>query len=87
MRNLQGRGAASAIRSETFTQADHFLKANQAVANRITVGLVIAALIVGSSLIMRVPTQTLLFGQPAVAVLGFLTASAIGSYVVITALV
>lgn len=70
----------------TLTQAEHFLKGIQAVANRITAGLVIAALIIGSSLIMRVPARHLFLGYPVIAVLGFLGASAIGLYMVITAL-
>jgi len=70
----------------SLTQADHFLKGIQAIANRITTGLVVAALIIGSSLIMHIPTRFQLFGYPALAVLGFLAASAIGFYMVINAL-
>jgi predicted unusual protein kinase regulating ubiquinone biosynthesis (AarF/ABC1/UbiB family) len=47
------------------TQADHFLKGIQTVANRITVGLVVAALIIGSALIMRVPARFVILGYPA----------------------
>lgn len=68
------------------TQADHFLKGIQAVANRITTGLVVAALIIGSALIMRIPTRFTVLGYPLLAVLGFLAASAIGFYMVINAL-
>ncbi|HVT01745.1 MAG TPA: AarF/ABC1/UbiB kinase family protein [Thermoanaerobaculia bacterium] len=68
------------------TQADHFLKGIQAVANRITTGLVVAALIIGSALIMRIPTTFTIFGYPTLAILGFLAASAIGFYMVINAL-
>lgn len=47
----------------------------QKVANRITIGLIIAALIIGASLLMRVPTSYTIFGYPAIAILFFLGAS------------
>jgi ubiquinone biosynthesis protein len=68
------------------TQADHFLKGIQTIANRITIGLVVAALIIGSALIMRVPARFMILGYPALAVLGFIAASGIGFYVVIGSL-
>ena len=48
----------------------------QKIANRITLGLVIAALIVGASLLMRVETAFRLFGYPGLAILCFLGATA-----------
>ena len=50
----------------------------QKVANRITVGLVLAALIIGAALLMRVETSFQLFGYPALAILLFLAAAAGG---------
>jgi predicted unusual protein kinase regulating ubiquinone biosynthesis (AarF/ABC1/UbiB family) len=50
----------------------------QKVANRITMGLVLAALIVGAALLMDVPTDFRLFGYPGVAILLFLAAAAGG---------
>jgi len=41
----------------------------QKVANRITTGLVLAALIVGAAMLMRVPTTFQLFGYPGLAML------------------
>lgn len=46
----------------------------QKIANRITVGLVIAALIIGAALLMRVPTSWNILGYPALAMLFFLVA-------------
>ncbi|HEY0672709.1 MAG TPA: AarF/UbiB family protein [Longimicrobiales bacterium] len=46
----------------------------QKIANRITVGLVIAALIIGAALLMRVPTTWNILGYPALAMLFFLVA-------------
>jgi len=50
----------------------------QKVANRITVGLVLAALIVGAALLMGVDTDFRLFGYPGLAILLFLAAAAGG---------
>jgi ubiquinone biosynthesis protein len=52
------------------------------VANRITVGLVLAALIVGAALLMRVETSFRLFGYPGLAILCFLAAAAGGFWLV-----
>jgi len=50
----------------------------QKVANRIAVGLVLAALIVGAALLMQVPTSFRLLGYPGLAILCFLAAGAGG---------
>ena len=55
----------------------------QAIANRITAGLVLAALIVGASLLMRVQTRFQLFGYPGLAILCFIAAAAGGFWLVI----
>ena len=48
----------------------------QKIANRITLGLILAALIVGAALLMRVETTFRLFGYPGFAILCFLAATA-----------
>jgi ubiquinone biosynthesis protein len=48
------------------------------VANRIAAGLILAALIVGAALLMRVPTQFQIFGYPGFAMLCFIGAVAGG---------
>jgi predicted unusual protein kinase regulating ubiquinone biosynthesis (AarF/ABC1/UbiB family) len=50
----------------------------QKVANRISLGLILAALIVGAALMMRVETSFRLFGYPGLAILLFLAAAAGG---------
>lgn len=50
----------------------------QKIANRIAVGLVLAALIVGAALLMQVPTSFRVFGYPGLAILCFLGAAAGG---------
>jgi ubiquinone biosynthesis protein len=61
------------------SQADDLLKGMHKIANRITLGLVMAALIVGSSLVMRVPTPWQIFGHPALAMFGYLLAAVLGA--------
>lgn len=55
----------------------------QKVANRIASGLILAALIVGASLLMRVDTNFRLFGYPGLAILCFLAAAGGGFWLVI----
>ena len=47
----------------------------QKVANRITVGLILAALIVGAALFMRVETSFRIWGYPGLAIIFFLAAA------------
>ena len=52
-----------------------FLAGLQKIANRITAGLILAALIIGASLMMRLEGARTLFGYPLLAMLFFLTAA------------
>lgn len=52
----------------------HMMKGFQKVANRITIGLILAALVVGSALMMNVKTDFTLFGYPGIAIVSFLLA-------------
>jgi ubiquinone biosynthesis protein len=56
----------------------------QKIANRITTGLVLAALVVGASLLMRVQTSFQLFGYPGLAIVCFLAAAAGGFWLVLS---
>jgi predicted unusual protein kinase regulating ubiquinone biosynthesis (AarF/ABC1/UbiB family) len=51
------------------------LQGFEKVANRITVGLILAALIVGAAMLMRVETSFRLLGYPGLAILFFLAAA------------
>lgn len=55
----------------------------QKVANRITVGLIIAAMIIGASLLMRVETSFKLLGYPGLAIIFFLLAAAAAVWLVV----
>jgi ubiquinone biosynthesis protein len=48
------------------------------MANRITAGVILAAMIVGAALLMRVPTDFTVFGYPGLAMIFFLCAGAGG---------
>jgi ubiquinone biosynthesis protein len=50
----------------------------QKIANRITVGLIIAALIVGAALLMRVETSFRIWGYPGLAIIFFICAAGAG---------
>jgi len=58
----------------------------QKVANRIALGLVLAALIVGAALMMDVPTSFRLFGYPGLAIMLFLAAAGGGMALAVTIL-
>jgi predicted unusual protein kinase regulating ubiquinone biosynthesis (AarF/ABC1/UbiB family) len=55
----------------------------QKIANRITMGVVIASMIIGAALLMRVETAFKIFGYPGLAIICFLLAAAAGSYLII----
>lgn len=59
-----------------------FVLAFQKVANRITSGLIVASLILGAALIMRIPTSWTILGYPGFAVLLFIFAALIGLYLI-----
>ena len=58
----------------------------QKIANRIALGLVLAALIVGAALLMQVRTRFTLFGYPGLAMLLFLLAAGCGFILVLSVL-
>jgi hypothetical protein len=56
------------------------------IANRIALGLVLAALIVGAALLMQVPTTFRILGYPGLAILFFFAAAAGGLALVVSIL-
>jgi predicted unusual protein kinase regulating ubiquinone biosynthesis (AarF/ABC1/UbiB family) len=56
----------------------------QKVANRITVGIILASLILGASLMMRIQTSFEIFGYPGLAILCFLGAATGGVWLLFT---
>lgn len=68
------------------TQAEEFLSGMHRIANRITVGAVIGALLISSSMMMRIPSPFVLFGYPGIAVLGYLIAAIAAVYLIVSTL-
>ena len=58
----------------------------QKIANRITLGLVLAALIVGAAMLMNVPTDFKILGYPGLAIIFFLVAATGGVLLVLNIL-
>ena len=66
------------------TDAKMVMDGMQKIANRITMGIVLAGLIVGASLLMRVATPYQLFGYPRLGILCFIAAATGGFWLVIS---
>jgi predicted unusual protein kinase regulating ubiquinone biosynthesis (AarF/ABC1/UbiB family) len=60
------------------TEEVWLMEGMQKIANRLTTGLILAALIVGAALMMRVQTRFTIWGYPGIAMLFFLGAALIG---------
>jgi predicted unusual protein kinase regulating ubiquinone biosynthesis (AarF/ABC1/UbiB family) len=73
------------VKVRAFDEAE-MLRGLQKLANRVTMGLVLAALILGAALLMRVPTSSRLFGYPALAIVCFL-AAAVGAAALLVSIV
>lgn len=58
----------------------------QKVANRITLGLIIASMIIGAAMLMSIPSSFTIFGYPGLAILFFLLAAFGGVYLSYTIL-
>src|SRR5688572_10751771 len=69
------------------TDAALVMEGFQKVANRIATGLILAALIVGASLLMQVRTTFTIWGYPGLAMMCFLAAAAGGLWLVISIVV
>ncbi len=50
----------------------------QKIANRISAGIITAALIIGAALVMRIESNVRIFGYPALALVMFLLAAGLG---------
>jgi len=56
------------------------------ITNRLTFAIIIAALIIGSSMIITTGVKPLLFGFPALGIVGYLVSGILGLWVVINIL-
>jgi ubiquinone biosynthesis protein len=64
--------------------AKTIMEGMQKIANRITTGVILASLVIGASLMMKIETSSRLFGYPTLAIVCFLSAAAGGFYLVIS---
>jgi predicted unusual protein kinase regulating ubiquinone biosynthesis (AarF/ABC1/UbiB family) len=71
------------LKVDAFDETE-FLQGLHRMANRVAVGLVLAALIIGAALLSRVPTDVRIGGYPAVAFVLFLMAALGGAWLVVT---
>jgi hypothetical protein len=67
--------------------SEHLMTGFQKIANRITTGLVLTALIIGASLLMQVPTTFRIFGYPGIAMVCFILAATGGVWLVLSIVV
>jgi ubiquinone biosynthesis protein len=73
------------VRVETFDEK-LLMESAQKIANRIAIGVVLAALILGAALLMRVATPFQILGYPGLAMICFLGAGAGGVFLVLSIL-
>ncbi|NNC78272.1 MAG: AarF/ABC1/UbiB kinase family protein [Woeseiaceae bacterium] len=59
----------------------------RSLANRISVGIILASLIIGAALLMRVETEFTLFGYPGLAIVLFLAAAAGGLWFALSVII
>jgi predicted unusual protein kinase regulating ubiquinone biosynthesis (AarF/ABC1/UbiB family) len=74
------------VKVETIDEAV-IIEGLQKIANRITLGLVLAALIIGAALLARVETSFRIFGYPGFAIISFLGVGGGGLFLIISILV
>jgi predicted unusual protein kinase regulating ubiquinone biosynthesis (AarF/ABC1/UbiB family) len=68
------------------TQAEVFLAGIHKIANRITVGAVVAALLLSSTMLMRVPSRFSILGYPGLAMIGYFVSMVVALYLVVSIL-
>jgi len=63
--------------------AHHLLNGFEKIANRVTTGILLAALIVGAALMMRINSSFQIFGYPGIAMICFLIATGGSAWLII----
>jgi hypothetical protein len=63
--------------------ARHLLHGFEKIANRVTTGILLAALIVGAALMMQINSSFQIFGYPGIAMICFLVAIGGGAWLVL----
>jgi ubiquinone biosynthesis protein len=70
----------------TGLEESHLMESLQKIGNRISAGVITAALILASAMMMRVDTASRLFGYPAIALVLFVIGAGLGITIVLSAL-
>jgi ubiquinone biosynthesis protein len=60
---------------------EHLEETMGTAANRVTLGVIVGSLIVGSSLIVTTGAGPRLFGYPALGIIGYLISAVVGLYI------
>jgi len=68
------------------TQAEQFLAGIHKIANRVTVGAMVAAMLISSTLLMRIPSRFSILGYPGLAIVGYLISALLAVYLVVSIL-
>ena len=69
-----------------FEKLDDLVKSLEDASNRLTIGIITGAIIIGSSMIITTGVKPFLFGYPALGVIGYLISVVLGLWLVITIL-
>lgn len=69
-----------------FEKLDNILNSLEIASNRLTVGIITGAIIIGSSMIITTGVKPFLFGYPALGVIGYLISVVLGLWLVFTIL-
>jgi len=72
--------AAELVRLKVDVDEGAIIDGLQKVANRITLGVILAAMIIGAAMLMRVDTSFRILGYPGLAMLFFLAAACGGAW-------
>jgi ubiquinone biosynthesis protein len=54
--------------------------------NRLTVGIIVGSLLIGSSLVITTGVKPLLWGYPVIGISGFIVSGLLGLYIVVSTL-
>jgi len=63
---------------------DHFQTTLESIFNRLTLGIVLGAMIIGSSMIITTGVKPLLFGYPAFGIIGYLISGVLALWLIFT---
>lgn len=69
------------------TQAEQFLAGIHKIANRVTVGAMVAAMLISSTLLMRIPSRFAILGYPGLAIIGYLISAAAAIFLIASILI